>query len=163
MMSVGRVLVAVLLVGSMPLALPAAPDADRLIESLRACASLSNDGERLSCFDRTVQLLESGEHAAKPAASAEEMFGMGRVARQNTDSTKREELTQVTSKVKSVSRAGDNTPVISLENGQVWQGTEETRSLLLEPGDTVTVSRAALGSFRMATPHGRGLKVRRLR
>ena len=163
MVGVGGALVAALLAGSMPLGIAAAADQDKLIESLRSCASLSNDDERLSCFDRTVQLLESGEHAKQPVASAEEMFGMGRVARQNTTSTKREELTQVTAKVKSINRAADGTPVIALENGQVWQGTDETRSLLLEPGDTVTVSRAALGSFRMATPHGRGLKVRRLR
>jgi len=32
----------------------------------------------------------------------------------------------------------------------------------LEVGDTVTISRAMLGSFWLAPPNGRGSKVRRL-
>jgi hypothetical protein len=52
--------------------------------------------------------------------------------------------------------------VLELDNGQTWRqaGTED---LLVRTGDTVKISRAALGSFWLVTPANRGARVKRVR
>jgi hypothetical protein len=52
--------------------------------------------------------------------------------------------------------------VIDLDNGQRWQQLGSA-DMELEVGDSVTISRAMLGSFWLAPPSGRGSKVSRLR
>jgi hypothetical protein len=50
---------------------------------------------------------------------------------------------------------------VALEGGQVWE--LEEADPLLAVGDTVTLRRAALGSFMMGTPAKRSHRARRLR
>ena len=52
--------------------------------------------------------------------------------------------------------------VIELDNGQRWQQLGSA-DMELQVGDSVTISRAMLGSFWLAPPSGRGAKVSRLR
>lgn len=52
-------------------------------------------------------------------------------------------------------------PLVYLEGGQLWELHDGDP--LLATGDTVTIRRAALGSFLLQTPSGRTLRARRLR
>jgi hypothetical protein len=72
------------------------------------------------------------------------------------------ELAELTARVKALSHDATGALVIDLENGQQWLQLSGSSSPLLEVGHEVTITRAALNSFRMSTPSGRALKVRRL-
>ncbi len=51
----------------------------------------------------------------------------------------------------------------TLSNGQVWEHTETTSIAHVAEGAQITLEKAAFGTFRMVTPAGAGLRVRRLR
>jgi hypothetical protein len=131
---------------------------------VRACARLSNSSERLVCYDRKVApLVGAGQGAADAAPPSEEMFGISpAVTEPEPEAPPRsEELSEITAKVKAVDTVGRSVE-IELDNGHVWR-TDEDRPLLLKPGDTVTIARAALGTFRLTTPTQRSARVRRVR
>jgi hypothetical protein len=141
----------------------AAESDDPLRRSLRVCAAIRNTSERLACYDRVVGSIAAGKDAQAPRASPEDLFGVVETpARAPPGENAREELTSITARVKSLDTLGDGTLVIELDNGQTWRATAGTR-LVLEAGDTVTISRAALGTFRMATSGNRFARVRRTR
>lgn len=50
---------------------------------------------------------------------------------------------------------------VVLDNGQTWVFTEVTENMRLSVGDTVTIKRAALGSFLLTTPSKHAFHVRR--
>ena len=101
--------------------------------ALRECANIKQDSQRLACYDQTIERLSSES-----------------------------ELTSVSAHVTALSRDASGALVINLDNGQQWLQTGGTSSPLLEVGHEVTITRAALNSFRLSTPSGRVLKVRRV-
>lgn len=105
---------------------------DAVPPALRACASVQKDSERLACYDLTIERL-SPESAAPVSAH-----------------------------VTALRHAADGALVIGLDNGQQWLQLSGSSSPLLEVGHEVMITRAALNSFRMSTPSGRALKVKRL-
>ena len=138
--------------------------ADAVPPALRACVNVKNNSERLACYDRTIEHLSSGSAAtAVPERSAEASFGASSMrgtgpARQ----IEREELTSVSAHVTALSHDASGALVINLDNGQQWRQTSGSSSPLLEIGHEVTIARAALNSFRLSTPSGRVLKVKRV-
>jgi hypothetical protein len=73
--------------------------------------------------------------------------------------------TSVRGEVKSVSQGGGagGRGTVQLDNGQVWQFTESGADGRVRVGDTVTIKRAALGSFLLVPPSKRSFHVRRIR
>jgi hypothetical protein len=133
--------------------------------ALRACAGVKKNSERLACYDQAIERLSSNSAAADgaPERSAEAIFGVSTARSKDPAATiEREELTSVSAHVTALSRDGSGALVIDLDNGQQWRQTSGTRSPLLEVGHEVTITRAALNSFRMSTPSGRALKVKRV-
>jgi hypothetical protein len=57
---------------------------------------------------------------------------------------------------------GDGRTVVTLDNDQVWRQLSPDTDLFLKLGDSVTISRAFLGSYWLATPTKRGSKVTRV-
>lgn len=138
--------------------------ADVVPQALLACAGVKKNSERLLCYDQTIERLSSDAGAdAAPAHSAEAMFGAssgpGHAA---APTIEREELTSVSSRVKALRHDASGALLIDLDNGQQWRQTSGPSSSLLEVGHEVTITRAALNSFRMSTPSGRVLKVKRV-
>lgn len=129
---------------------------------LRNCASISRNSERLACFDRAMAELAAGKEPSGPAASPESSFGLLSSSRAPPP-TKEEsrDLQSVSSTVTGFGRADDGSLVVNLENGQGWKQISGSDPLL-KKGDTVTINRAALGSFQMVMPSGRSMKVRRV-
>ena len=139
--------------------------ADALPEPIRACVSLRKDSERLACYDKAVAHIESGA-ATDAALTPENMFG-GSTAitpppgAQNQ--TEREELQQITGKVVSISRTANGLVELRLDNEQVWRQQDTGKTLTLETGDSVTISRASLGTFRLTDKRGRSSRFKRVR
>jgi hypothetical protein len=146
---------------------PQEPAAENPLQrAVRACAALSNDSERLACYDRTAERLVLGVAEEAQPSSPEDMFGAGRKLRHETgpaNPAKREPLTEITARAAALREGKDGLVLIELDNGQVWKQSNVNTVLLLRAGDTVTISRGALGTFRLAAPNGRFAQVRRVR
>lgn len=56
----------------------------------------------------------------------------------------------------------DGRVIFTLDNDQVWKQLIPEGELLLKQGDTVTISRGWLGSYRLELSSGRGCKVTRV-
>ncbi len=139
---------------------------DPLYQSLRVCAELQNDSERLVCYDRTVERSLSKAADEQSPLSPEELFGLsaGNSRRAEAERpVKRDELSEISARVTELATRVDGTIVITLDNGQIWQRQDETGALMLRPGDKVRIYRAALGSFRLVTPGQRFARVIRVR
>jgi len=142
---------------------PAAESA--LPEPIRACKSLRKDTERLSCYDRTIAHIESGA-GTEVALTPENMFG-GSTALPSPagveQKSEREELKQITAKVGELSRTAGGLLELGLENGQIWRQQDADVTLIVETGDSVTISRASLGTFRLTDKRGRSSRFKRVR
>ena len=132
--------------------------ADAVPPALRACAGVKKNAERLACYDHTIERLSSDSAPADSAAerSTEASFGASSMrSKEPVRTSEREELTSVSAHVTALSRDAAGALVINLDNGQQWLQTSGTSTPLLEVGHEVTITRAALNSFRMSTPSGR--------
>ena len=141
----------------------AAPGA--LPPQLEACASLLRDAERLTCYDKAIAAIRRGEEPGKEL-SAENMFGASTgIARPTADedAVKREELRQIIGTVTSLRSADDGMIILELDNGQVWRQQDSNVRLMVSKGDTVTVVRASLGTFRITDKTGRFARFKRVR
>lgn len=100
----------------------------------------------------------SARTAATPVAGSKEAFGL--YAAEHPAAPK-STVDSVTGKVVALSYDSYGRETVSLEGGAMWQlaGSDA----LLANGDSVTVKRAALGSYVLTTPSGRTHRVRRLR
>ncbi len=121
-----------------------APVSDSLQGRLRECAALKEDGDRLACFDKVSASLPREDVAARPAPSPV---------------PKAEVPARITAKVTTMRELSTGALLIELDNGQSWRTIPEDARLMLKVGDTVTISRGAFGSFRLATPGNRFARV----
>jgi hypothetical protein len=148
--------------GSLLSALPA-PAADELPGHLKTCVSLRRDAERLACYDKAVAQLQNGTDSPPP--SAENMFGANNeiLGTPGNRDTQREELREIKGVVTSLRRADDGMIVVGLDNGQTWRQQDSDVSLTIDTGDSVTIMRASLGTFRIADKRGRSARFKRVR
>ena len=139
--------------------------AEAVPEPIKACKSLRRDSERLACYDKAVAHIESGA-PTDAAVSPENMFG-GTTAMAPPpaaqDETGPEELKQITGKVVAVSRTSSGILELRLDNDQVWRQSDADNSVVVENGDSVTISRASLGTFRLTDKRGRSARFKRVR
>jgi hypothetical protein len=157
--------------------------------SLHACAVIAAAPERLACYDRlsgravqnTAALPGTATPpAAAPAATArvaapaatppvasappaapaslsKESFGLYAAEHPPAPPV----AATLAARIIALGRSASGRPTVALEGGQLWE--VDAADPLLAVGDTVTVRRAALGSFMMVTPAQRTHRVRRLR
>ena len=134
---------------------------DAVPPALRACASVKKNSERLACYDQAMERLSSDAAAASTQAqSAAQMFGAS--AAPNRTAVERAEVASVSARVTALHNDASGALLIDLDNGQQWRQMSGSSSPLLEVGHEVTITRAALNSFRLSTPTGRALKVKRV-
>ena len=117
------------------------------------------------CGDKAIAAIRRGEEPGKEL-SAENMFGASTgIARPTADedAVKREELRQIIGTVTSLRNADDGMIILELDNGQVWRQQDSNVRLMVSKGDTVTVVRASLGTFRITDKTGRFARFKRVR
>jgi len=138
--------------------------AAELPPQLESCTGLRRDSERLLCYDKAVAQIKAGVEGA-PAPSPENMFGANGVIAPApvVPDSKREELRQITAAVTSARRAEDGLLLLNLDNGQAWHQQDVDVTLVVNVGDTVTVQRAAFGTFRIIDKRGRSARFKRVR
>ncbi|HEU4531891.1 MAG TPA: hypothetical protein VFR59_11930 [Steroidobacteraceae bacterium] len=160
------------IVASPPFAAEAAVQ-DPVPATVRACASLHVDAERLACYDRAIAALTATPDAATPPeaakpVSAEEMFGvtagMNSAANPPAAPEREQQLDEISAKITEIRGVANNADraLLTLDNGQVWQVTEAWSSVVMKKGDVVRIKRGTLGSFRMIGRSNRALRVKRV-
>jgi hypothetical protein len=71
-------------------------------------------------------------------------------------------LTELTSKVVTVSYPGRGTPVVKLENGQLWEVVEGEEPVDLDTGSVVSIRAGVLGAYYLSVKKV-SVRVKRLR
>jgi len=164
---------------------PAAPTPDAVSQVYR-CAEVTDDAQRLACYDSAVGRLRTAQQSgdvtvidrAGVAEVERDSFGFslpslarllpfgGRDAPQGAQQpgAAAPEPIRPDEQEFSVERVIDNGSgrnTFVMTNGQIWTQTEARRSRVRN-GDTVTIRRAALGSFVLIPQRGgEALRVRR--
>lgn len=150
-----------------------APATPAALEAVYACASETDLSRRLACYDSAVANLRgaqtSGDVVAIDRGNVEQMqrdsFGfnlpsIGNLLPQVGHRDNVVDRVEVTVARMSTSATGRTT--FYMEDGQVWTQVDPDRVYNVRAGDTVTVRRAALGSFMISSPRGgAGIRVRR--
>ena len=157
------------------------------------CASVADATARLACYDQAfgkptaAKAAHSGPVAASPAAptgatataaaaaaaapsvapevKAREEFGLSETEKRAKagKTAAPEAADSITSKVASVGHRPTGEMIVTLEDGQVWVETETGSGARIKPGDSVTIHRAALGSYMLVTSSHVGTRVRRVK
>jgi hypothetical protein len=134
-----------------------------------ACSRIQTNGERLVCYDRAVAYLSQPAAPRAAAPTPETSFGLQASVPQPpaaavpAESPKSEEVSSITARVTEITSDREGKRVVALDNGQTWRELGKTGLVTLKPGDEVTISRAAFGSFIMSAPNGKPLRVRRVK
>jgi hypothetical protein len=144
---------------------------------LSSCPPITDDKQRLACFDREFALQEQRKtrvpDAAKtsqatPAAGAqltpEQRMGLAPakiLELQGSSGTR--DLKELTAKIQSVSSRADGRHSFTLENGQVWDQTQPDPQFTARPGETVRISKGMLGSYFMSVNRHMNTRVLRAR
>lgn len=142
-----------------------------LATRLAQCAAIAVPDARLECYDalaarRTAPApAPAAASAAVPAPAAApvpapiaapraEDFGL------RAPPPQKDEIKSITRRVTGFGQSAQGRVVVALDNGQSWE--LDTPDPLLAVGDSVTIQRAALGSFLLTTPTKRTHRIRRI-
>lgn len=139
-------------------------------DSLKACARLSNEAERLACYDAAIAASDSviaaeiaarkreamlREAEAKRAAEAKaaqtkvDSFGANNLPPSRQPEKMSDTPDKLTAKIESLSYNQLGYLSVRLDNGQSWSQTESYSLPKIIVGDEVEIKRGALGSYRM--------------
>jgi hypothetical protein len=149
--------------------------ASALQHRLAHCAAIAGRDDRLACYDALASqgpasAPTSADGAAPPATKAPgsatsaqasvpsdpdrpEDFGLSPAQKAPPKTS------SITARVVGFTRNKEGAVVVNLDNGQSWALDEGDP--LLAPGDSVTIRRAALGSFVLTTPTHRTHRAHR--
>jgi hypothetical protein len=159
-----------------------AAEADPGAARARTCVSIEDASARLACYDQALgRPVTAGATAAAAATTASaasavgptpdaaravDEFGLTEAAKRKRDPEKAKETMpeSISAAVKRVSFRPTGEVVVTLDNDQVWEQAEAvTMSVRVKAGDTVTIRKAALGSYTLVTPGRAAIRVRRVR
>jgi hypothetical protein len=163
------------------------------LTAIQSCAKVTDDKARLACFDRQIALLNTpaaqsadtggaapaGSGGAIPAPGGssaaaagtkltpEQKIGLprGKVDRLEAapGTVPEPPLAAFKAGIRSVSIDAGQRQVFVLDNDQVWRQAERKPDFSVRPGETVQISRGALGAFFLsANPHS-ATRVSRVR
>lgn len=143
------------------------------------CRAIADDAERLACYDRTfgsvagdtgISAGPAKTGAASPDApqapapkSREEEFGLTLEQLEQTRKEGPPTIDLIESQVVAVDVLPRDRFLLKLENGQRWVQVEPTPRQPFYVGDSITIRKAAVGSFLASGARtGTGVRVRRI-
>jgi hypothetical protein len=152
-------------------------------EAAERCKSIGDDHARLACYDETYGMPSGAGAQPLPAAAAagtsvpasyqqtaapanpEADFGLSEAARRarEAETGKQGPPDSMSASVTTVGWRPSGEMIITLANGQVWVQLEPDTRARVKSGDTVTIKRAALGSYMLLTPSDLATRVKRLK
>ncbi len=147
-------------------------------QAIYACAEITDDADRLACYDETVGRFEAAEAAGEVTtiskSEVEEIkkdsFGFAlpsipRIVMPKFGGDDKDDLESVTMAVTEVERLRYDNLRVTLENGQIWEQTDGKRVQFSKRVgvESAKITRAAFGSFKMKLDNGVSFRVKRLR
>lgn len=161
-----------LLAGSGAAQAPASSDGTSLIEAVSNCRKIADQSSRLACFDQAAAALETARvnqglvimDKAQIREKRRSLFGF-QLPKINLFGSKNdapeEEIEELTSTIRSVSRAGRDNFTLRLADNSVWRTTEPSK-IDPETGDAIVIRRAALGSYRAKVAGRLAVRIQRV-
>lgn len=153
------------------------------LEPIYACASISDDNERLACYDAAVgraqQAEKQGEFKTITRQEAEDVqkdafgFSLPSLPKFNLPSLgrgddtikkdKEGQIEEVSLEIDRVTRDGYDKLIVRFKNGQVWRQTESGKIMVStkRPPTSAIIKRAAFGSFLIKLNTGERFKAKR--
>lgn len=152
-----------------------APERPEVLNRLTACRAITDNAERLACFDRQSAALEAAEQAREIAVvdrgqirrARRSLFGLrlpdlGIFGGDSDEGEDGAAVNEINSTIRSAGTGADNRMVFRLADDSVWIQTEG-RATFPRPGEPIRIRRGPLGSF-IANIGGRvGVRVIRQR
>lgn len=139
-----------------------------VLSAITHCRSLTDGADRLRCFDAaTLSLAQAGDVAIVRRADVQQnqrrLFGFNASIINPFDSQGRsEDIQSISATTTSIRDMGRGELIITLDDGSVWRKTDSSSPLLSTRRQyTVTVRRAALGSYIMKVGDNPPFRVRR--
>jgi len=149
-------------------------------DTIYACADISDDAERLACYDSAVGRFKAAEEAGEVATISKsevaelnrESFGFSLpslpkniLPKFGSGDGDDDNLDVLTEPVKSVTRRQNDKLRVTLENGQIWdQNDDKYISYSRNRGvESAEIKRASFGSFKMKLDGGRSFRARRVK
>lgn len=135
------------------------------------CASISEDGARLACYDAAFGPPPSGRSKASELSAAPKNLSAGSGREFGFTPAQREAATgapqtadadSIKVSVQALRHRPTGEFIATFDNGQTWVQREVNPRAVLEVGDSVTIRKAALGSYLLVTPNRIATRVRRL-
>jgi hypothetical protein len=167
-------LCALLAAGSAAAADRAPANGSPLVGELGRCRSISDNAQRLACFDRASgALLAAASRGDVSVVDRSELrttrrslfgFGLPKLPFFRGDPTADEASETLDSKIASARELGNGKYRIGLTDGNAVWDTLETYEALDPPrsGQPVTIKRGALGSYLVRIDGQRGVKAKRV-
>jgi len=147
--------------------------APEVYAKLLECRSITDDAQRLACFDRSVSALAEAEAAKDVRIVSREdvkrtrrsLFGFvasgfGLFGDDGEDEIEQEEIKEITATITAVS-GGTGGYVFRLDDGSVWAQNDNTFLNRPAAGKTIVIRRAALGSYMAKIDGGVGFRIKR--
>ena len=173
-----RVLAFSLTVIALTGSLATAQEADPIsTKAIYACSEITDDTERLRCYDDTVGRFAAAEAAGEVTTISkaeideirEDSFGFSlpsipRIVMPKLGGGQTDEIDRVLIAVAEIERTRYGEVRVTLENGQVWEQTDGKRIQFSKRlgVDTATIKRASFGSFMMQLDAGASFRVKRI-
>ena len=136
-----------------------APERPEVLNQLTACRTVTDNTERLACFDRQVAALEAAERAREIAVvdrgqirrTRRSLFGLrlpdlGIFGDDDDEGEDGAAVSEINSTIRSVGSNADGRMVYRLEDNSVWVQTEG-RTGFPRAGEAIRIRRGPLGSY----------------
>ena len=139
--------------------------AAELPEAIARCAEVDDNLERLTCYDR-LNPPRRGASTAPGAPGAE--FGVNEELKRKREASgeaapEPKAPDRITAKVTKISADTAGATLVELDNGQVWQQVQHRIEQIAAPGDEVTLTRGALGSYFLVSKSRLSTRVKRVK
>jgi len=145
-------------------------------ENVARCAAVTDNLERLTCYDRVIPPRRDQSGGANPSSgklpppatteSSEDDFGLNDTVlknRSNDGVPAKRSIERIAAHVTKIYETSQGETLIELDNGQVWRQTERRIGPIAEPGEEVTISRGALSSYFITPKSHISTRVKRYR
>lgn len=153
-------------------------EAPNVLTGVYACADISDDEDRLECFDTAVGRLQQaqtqGEFAAVDRAQVRSVqregfgFNIGGLARllpriggRDNEPNQADEIDSVELVVERVVARANGYHAFVMTNGSIWTQVVAEGARNVRPGQTVTVRQAMMSSYMLSSGSGSAHRVRR--
>ncbi|MCX7358801.1 MAG: hypothetical protein NT015_11775 [Alphaproteobacteria bacterium] len=152
-----------------------------VLNQVYACRNITDEAQRLACYDGAVGNLQSAQNAGNLVAvdrqraqevdreafgfslpSLSRIFGSNNSSASNPSAPQFERIDNIEMQLASVTLRRNLPATFRMTNGQVWVQIDDENARNAREGGTITIERASMGSYLMhVEAGGPAIRVRR--